>query len=72
MWNDELGCDFDIKKGQKGTNVRNLQIFLNWYGNNLVVDGIFGSKTATALKKFQKSEGPVADSIYGKKTEFDH
>ena len=58
-----------LRKGKKGTNVRNLQIFLKWYGSNLIVDGIFGSKTALALRGFQKSEGLVPDSIYGKKTE---
>lgn len=56
-----------LKKGSKGNNVKNLQKFLNWYGNyKLVVDGEFGSKTESAVKKFQKSEGIVVDGIYGK------
>lgn len=56
-----------LKSGSKGTGVTNLQKFLNWYGKyGLTVDGKFGTKTATALKKFQKSEGIKADGIYGK------
>lgn len=59
-----------IKNGTKGDKVKNLQKFLNWYGKyGLAVDGICGSKTVTALKKFQKSEGITADGIYGKNTQ---
>ena len=53
-----------IKKGSKGTNVKNLQKFLNWYGGyGLKVDGICGVKTIAAIKKFQKKEGLVVDGI---------
>lgn len=59
-----------IKKGSKGDKVKNLQKFLNWYGNyGLVVDGICGAKTVDALKKFQKATGLTADGIYGAKTQ---
>ena len=59
-----------LKSGSKGTGVTNLQKFLNWYGKyGLTVDGKFGTKTATALKKFQKSEGITADGIYGKNSQ---
>ena len=59
-----------IKKGTKGDNVKNLQKFLNWYGGyGLAVDGISGSKTVTAIKKFQKAEGISADGIYGKNSQ---
>lgn len=47
-----------LKKGNKGTRVKNLQKFLNWYGKfGLVVDGEFGDKTKGALQVFQKTEG---------------
>ena len=56
-----------LKKGSKGTSVKNLQKFLNWYGGfKLSVDGGFGDKTYNALKTFQKTEGISADGIYGK------
>lgn len=59
-----------IKSGTKGDKVKNLQKFLNWYGKyGLSVDGICGSKTVSALKKFQKSEGITADGIYGKNSQ---
>lgn len=58
-----------IKKGTKADKVKTLQKFLNWYGGyGLVVDGICGSGTVNAIKKFQKSEGISADGIYGKNT----
>jgi peptidoglycan hydrolase-like protein with peptidoglycan-binding domain len=59
-----------LKSGSSGDRVKNLQKFLNWYGKyGLSVDGKYGSKTETALKKFQKSEGITADGIYGKNTQ---
>lgn len=58
-----------IKKGTKADKVKTLQKFLNWYGGyGLVVDGICGSGTVNAIKKFQKAEGISADGIYGKNT----
>lgn len=58
-----------IRKGNKGTNVKNLQKFLNWYNNyGLVVDGIFGDNTLKAVKDFQKKEGLEVDGIVGVKT----
>ena len=58
-----------ICKGDTGENVNRLQKFLNWYGNyGLVVDGDFGAKTDTALKKFQKAEGLTVDGKFGAKS----
>lgn len=55
-----------LKKGSKGDQVGSLQKFLNWYGNfNLKIDKDFGSKTDSALKVFQKTEGIGIDGIYG-------
>ena len=58
-----------LKKGSKGTQVKYLQQFLNWYGSyGLVVDGDFGAKTDYAVKDFQKKEGLEVDGIVGIKT----
>ena len=58
-----------LKKGSKGTEVKNLQKFLNWYGNyGLAVDGVFGTKTYEAVKKFQKATGLSIDGIFGSKS----
>ena len=58
-----------FKKGDKGKKVKNLQKFLNWYGNyNIKVDGVLGKKTIKAVKKFQKAMGMKADGKFGKKT----
>lgn len=59
-----------IKNGTKGDKVKNLQKFLNWYGNyKLTVDGICGTKTVNAIKAFQKAEKITADGIYGKNSQ---
>lgn len=44
--------NFPINQGMRGPNIRRLQTALNWIDpkNNLTVDGIFGSRTYTALK----------------------
>lgn len=54
-----------LKKGSKGENVKRLQSFLNWYGNILTVDGIFGDATENAVKAFQKDQGLTVDGIFG-------
>lgn len=58
-----------IKSGSKGDEVKTLQKKLNEnrsYG--LSVDGIFGSKTETAVKDFQNHKGLAVDGIVGPKT----
>ena len=58
-----------LKKGNKGTQVKNLQKFLNWYGNyGLKTDGDFGTKTYEAVKKFQKATGLKVDGNFGPKS----
>ena len=56
-----------IKKGSHGDSAKALQRFLNWYHPawKLTVDGLFGAKSANALKAFQKTEGLTADGVYG-------
>ena len=55
------------------TIVKQRQLYyLNYRGNNnsmLVLDGVWGSNSATACKSFQKQYGLVVDGIYGYATE---
>lgn len=56
-----------FKKGDKGTQVKNLQNFLNWALDlNLVVDGIIGNATINAVKQFQNKVKIYADGLFGK------
>ncbi len=57
-----------IKKGSKGEGVKWVQWELNQSGANLVVDGIAGSKTDSAIRTFQRKKGLVVDGQVGKNT----
>lgn len=58
-----------FKKGDKGTQVKNLQKLLNWANNDkLSVDGVIGDKTIASVKKFQKVLGVSQDGLFGKNT----
>ena len=64
-----LGLKGYLKKGDKGTQAKRLQEFLNWCINaKLSVDGSFGEKTLAAVKKYQKTYGLTADGFFGKKS----
>ncbi|MBC9025721.1 N-acetylmuramoyl-L-alanine amidase [Bacillus subtilis] len=59
----------------KGTNVRQVQnalAALYFYpdkgAKNNGIDGVYGPKTANAVKRFQSVSGLIADGIYGPKT----
>ena len=57
------------KRGSTGTEVRNIQSRLkSWGYMDGAVDGIYGSKTEAAVKKFQTKHGLTADGIAGPKT----
>lgn len=59
-----------LKKGDTGTQVKNLQKDFNYIlAAGLAVDGIFGTKTESVLKAFQKKCKIAIDGVYGKKTE---
>ncbi len=58
-----------IKKGSTGAVVKKIQTNLkNWGYYSGSVDGIYGSKTVEAVKKFQRKYGLTADGIVGAKT----
>ena len=58
-----------LRIGSKGEAVRNLQNALVKAGFDVgTIDGVYGSKTADAVKKFQKSKGLVVDGIAGNNT----
>ena len=55
-----------IKMGDSGSEVKKLQQFLNWAINsNLVVDGLFGDKTDTAVRAFQTKCKITVDGLFG-------
>lgn len=59
-----------ISKGDTKENIKIVQQRLKDLGYyTYTVDGIWGSRTTAAVKKFQKAKGLVADGIVGTKTE---
>lgn len=57
-----------FKLGDSGTQVKNLQKFLNWFGGyGLAVDGELGPKTDAAIEKFQAATNLTIDRKFGPK-----
>ena len=55
--------------GSSGSEVRQIQSKLkNWGYYQGSIDGVYGSKTVSAVKKFQSANGLNADGIAGKNT----
>lgn len=58
-----------VRKGhQQRHPVSTLQYLLRFRGHNVVVDGVFGPKTDTAVRAFQQQRGVPVDGIVGPKT----
>ncbi len=59
-----------LRVGNKGTQVQVLQWLLNHTTDYTSgkVDGIFGTKTLTAVRKFQEANGLTVDGVVGKNT----
>lgn len=63
-----------LRKGKTGSEVKKLQANLNTLGitdadgEKLKEDGVFGTSTREAVKKFQKEFGLTEDGIYGQKS----
>jgi peptidoglycan hydrolase-like protein with peptidoglycan-binding domain len=73
QYGSELGCGATashrtIQQGNTGKSVRHLQCLLNNRGYDLAVDGVFGPKTARAVKDFQRDHGLTVDGIVGENT----
>lgn len=56
------------KTGSKGTGVTELQKSLNNSGYGLATDGIYGPKTAAAVKDYQTKNNLTVDGIAGNQT----
>ena len=66
-WNSEV--EALSKYGSRGTEVRSIQEKLKRWGYySGSVDGIYGSQTVSAVKKFQKKNGLTVDGIAGTQT----
>lgn len=65
---DDLSNYETIKVGSNNNFVYLLQFILNQLGYNLVVDGVFGKNTETAVKNFQSINSLIVDGIVGKNT----
>lgn len=58
-----------LRKGDRGEDVKALQILLNGYGFNCgATDGIFGSKTEKAVIEAQRRAGKTKDGVVGSDT----
>lgn len=57
-----------LRRGSKGEQVKTLQRLLNFFGENLEIDGSFGSLTDSALRFYQKNNQLEVDGICGKKS----
>ena len=57
-----------VQQGSKEHPVRTLQYLLRARGHAVTVDGIFGPKTAAAVRAFQNAKHLTADGIVGPKT----
>ena len=57
-----------LKKNSQGSQVKKLQKLLNILGAALEVDGVFGTGTESAVKKFQQDKGLLVDGVVGENT----
>ena len=57
-----------IGYGSQGSDVTELQKLLNSQGYNLNADGIYGTKTQSAVKDYQQKNGLAVDGIVGNNT----
>ncbi|WP_348529416.1 peptidoglycan-binding protein [Micromonospora sp. A200] len=57
-----------LKEGLTGTDVKEAQRLLKAKGYGLVLDGVFGSATKSAVKSFQRKKLIWPDGVVGPKT----
>lgn len=59
----------ELARGQKGTNVKALQLLLRYRGANISADGDFGTNTYNAVLSFQTNNGlRYKDGVAGQET----
>lgn len=63
-----LPADTVLRPGVGGEGVRRLQQRLNDHGAGVVVDGLYGERTTTAVSAFQQRHGLVVDGVAGPHT----
>lgn len=69
VWCNNLGIRSRlIRQNDRGGDVLRVQECLNIHGEDLILDGIFGSQTLEALKNFQKNQNITIDGIVGSQT----
>jgi peptidoglycan hydrolase-like protein with peptidoglycan-binding domain len=54
-----------LRNGDRGTDVKQLQTWLNFLGYHVVPSGVFGSITRGAVKRFQASRHLTVDGVVG-------
>lgn len=57
-----------VRNGRRGEDAKWVQWYLNKHGASLTVDGIFGTKSVTELKDFQKRKRLTVDGVCGPAT----
>ena len=57
-----------LRRGDSGQAVREMQTLLTQQGYYLTADGVFGPRTESLVKSFQRANGLVADGIVGQQT----
>ena len=57
-----------LQNGHQGATVKSAQRQLNVKGANITADGRFGSRTAGAVRSFQKANDLPADGVIGPET----
>jgi hypothetical protein len=55
----------DVERGDRGTEVTEVQTILKNFGYTVKVDGVFGPQTEKAVRSWQKSNGLTVDGIVG-------
>jgi peptidoglycan hydrolase-like protein with peptidoglycan-binding domain/cell wall-associated NlpC family hydrolase len=61
-------CPTYIRQGDNNSCVTELQRLLNRHGHSIAVDGVFGSGTYAAARRFQSQAGLAVDGVVGPNT----
>lgn len=59
----------ELRKGNTGHDVKQLQALLNGHGASVVVDSVFGDGTDAAVRAFQTRRGLSVDGRVGRRTQ---